>query len=465
MKPLFATYSRPHLVGIGGAGMEALARLLAASGCQVSGTDIHPAVAVRQLQSDGFDVTVGHGASALGETDLVVYSAAIPETNPELVEARRRGIATVSRAELLGVLSRQRLTVGIAGSHGKTTTSSMLAEIMICAGWDPSIAIGGWRHGRCQARLGQGPHFVVEADEFRRAFLHLAPSWALVTSVDREHVDCYTDLAAVEDAFIAFLRQLPFYGHAVVAGDGLVGNRILSTTPPGTVTYGVEASNTYRATAVRRRAWGSCFTLVGPEGSMGEVELPVPGIHNLRNALGAAAMALRLGVDVTVVQQALGSYTTVSRRFEKRAEIDDILVVDDYAHHPAEISASLATAGDTGRRIIAVFQPHLYSRTQALYEEFATALAGADIVFLAPVYGAREQPVPGVDSSLIADALVRSGHTRIQLVDDVEKMAERVMPWCRAGDLVLTMGAGNIDRLAGQLEARMRAAADSGQSP
>jgi UDP-N-acetylmuramate--alanine ligase len=433
--------------------MEVLARLLAALGCRVSGTDARPSAVLAGLRRDGFDVQRGHHAAAVGDADLVVYSTAVPVSNPELCQARARGITTVTRAELLGALSSQFLTIGVAGSHGKTTTSSMLAAILTTAGWDISTAIGGWRNGNAQARLGSDRHFVVEADEYQRAFYHLAPSWAIVTSVDAEHLDCYADLAAVEAAFARFLSRLPFYGHAIIAGDGSIGRGATDCIAGRYSTYGLGADNVYRAVDLEPQAWGTRFRLVRQSGSecSVDIELHTPGRHNVMNATAAAAMALHLGLPGAAAATALGAFGGVARRFERLGEAAGVLVVDDYAHHPVEVAAAVAAARDSGRRVVAVFQPHLYSRTQKLFADFAAALGAADEVFLAPVYGAREEPLDGVSSELIAGAMADAGYAAVTLVDDMDTLSASVLQSCRPGDLVMTLGAGDIDQSAAQL--------------
>ncbi len=453
--PLFGRFQRPHLIGIGGIGMEGLARLLAQSGCRVSGSDRAPSRALQGLGDDGFTVYAGHRAEQLADADLVVFSAAVPLDNVELQEARRRGLPAVRRAELLGELSREPYTVAIAGSHGKTTTSSMVAAILRRDNRAPSVLVGGSRDGRAEAELGAGAQLVVEADEFDRSFLWLHPDLAVVTSVDAEHLDCYGDLAGVETAFCQFLARVPFYGTCLVAGDGRVGPGVARPLQRPCLRWGMEEGNDYRATAVELTGWGSTCTVVRGDRVLGALRLSVPGEHNLRNAVGAAAAADVLGVDFTVTAAALAAFRGVGRRFESRGEVAGVAVVDDYAHHPAEVAAALAAARATGRRVVAAFQPHLYSRTRDLYGDFARALAGADTVFLLPVYAAREAPIAGVGSELIADAMAAAGTTRPTLLADREQLLAELLRAVRPGDLVLTLGAGNLDEAAGWLVDRL----------
>ncbi len=462
MKPLFGRYARPHFVGIGGAGMEVLARLVAALGCRVSGTDARGSAVLDALRADGIDAREGHAVDAVRGADLVVYSAAVGEDNPELRHARQAGLPVVSRAVLLGALSRRFLTIAVSGSHGKTTTASMLAAILVRAGWDPSVAIGGWRNGAPQARLGGGPHLVVEADEYRSAFLELAPSWAVVTNVDAEHLDCFADLAAVEAAFAEFLRRLPFFGRAFVAGDGQAGAAVLAAPSVQVDTFGLGATNTWQAADLELLSWGSRFCVAQAGRPRARVELQVPGEHNARNALAAAAVALHLEVPAELVVAALNEYTGAARRLEMRGQIGGVTVVDDYAHHPTEVRASLAAMRRRGGRTLVVFQPHLFSRTRLLCEDFGAALREADEVFLAPVYAAREEPEPGVDSQLIAAALRARGHERVHLLGQDPTPAATVLAHCRPGDTVLVLGAGDIGRLADELMVALRDRAGGG---
>lgn len=456
MKALFGKYERIHLIGIGGLRMEGLARVLSTMGCCISGSDRTGSLAMDCLLREGFAVHVGHRASQVEGTDLVVYSAAVPAHNEELAEARRLGIPVVGGAELLGELTRFYLTIGVAGSHGKTTTASMVANILRQAELRPSVMIGGWRQGRAQAELGEGELMVVEADEFDRSFLRLYPSLAVVTSVDAEHLDCYQDLDAVEDAFGQYLARLPFYGHCVAAGDGRVGERVLAGLGCLVFTYGLGNENDFRAIDIEFDPWGSRFAVEWGGERLGAVELPVPGEHNVCNALGAAALALTLEVDFAAVAKGLQNFTGVKRRFEKKGEVGGVLVVDDYAHHPTELAVTLATTRRSGRRVVAVFQPHLYSRTRDLCDDFARELSAADEVLLADVYGSREEPLPGVDGGLIVRAMQVRGYEKVEFIPRKEDLTDQLLQTCRSGDLVITLGAGDIDQVAVELLKRLR---------
>ncbi len=451
MKPLFGKFERVHMVGIGGVGMEGLARVLGALGCRISGSDCQMSRVVEQLRQDGVIVYVGHRASQVNGADLVVHSAAVRADNEELEAARLQGISVVSRAELLAEVTRPHYVVGIAGSHGKTTTASMIASILEKGKLDASMLIGGWINGQVQARLGAGELFVVEADEYDRSFLYLYPRAAVVTNIDAEHLDCYPSLADVQEAFCQYIRRLPFYGTCILGYDDPGVQGILPNLERGFYTYGLDGECDFRAEKIELCTWGSSFVLIFDQEELGPIKLRTPGQHNVRNALGAAALAHSLGVGFPTIAGGLQEFEGIERRFEKKGEIGEIVVVDDYAHHPSELEATLNTARESGRRILAVFQPHLYSRTHYFVEEYAKVLMGADQVFLAPIYSAREQPMPGVDSGMISRSMQEAGYPAVEYVPDLNKIPGRLAQACQPGDLVLTMGAGNIDWAAEEL--------------
>ena len=448
MKGALDKIRRAHLIGIGGAGMEGLARILAAKGVAISGSDRVDSRVLAQLREEGFAVRVGHDANFVAGADLVIYSAAIPAQNPERTAAARLGIPAASRAEVLGELSRTPFTLAVAGTHGKTTTASMVAAILRRAGIAPQVLIGGWLEGKSQAAVGAGEVLVVEADEFARSFLHLYPDLALVTGVDAEHLDCYSGLADLEKAFAAFLARLSDGGRGLMAGDGLVGEGVRTAMDRSYRTYGMALDNDYQIADLQECNWGSRFALCFEGRRLGEIELQVHGAHNARNAAGAAAMALEMDVDFTAVAGALAQFSGVDRRFQRKGEVDGVLVVDDYAHHPTELAAVLAAARQSGRRVVAVFQPHLYSRTRDFAADFARELSAADYVVLAEVFAAREEPLPGVDSGALAAAMRAAGFAAVEYVPEREGLVPRLAELCCAGDLVLILGAGDIGAVA-----------------
>ena len=448
MKPLFFSFSRVHMIGIGGAGMSGLAYVLRELGCSVSGSDHSFSQVVERLQGDGIDVHLGHKGMLVREADLVVYSAAIMDNCEELVEARRLGIPTVGRAEILGELTRTYFTIGVAGTHGKTTTASMVSSILNQGERRSSMLIGGALQGRIQAGLGDGELFVVEADEFDRSFLYLYPSAVIITTIDAEHLDCYRDLNGVRDAFRQFFGRLPFYGWALVGGDDPEIRNILHGIDRAYYTFGLGNENDFRAENIQRRDWGCFFELSFRRQHLGSIELDIPGEHNVRNALAAAGLAHALGIGFATIEAGLRTFGGVERRFEKKGEAGGILVIDDYAHHPVEIAAALVTARDIGRRVVAVFQPHLYSRTRDFLEDFAHSLQIADQVFLANIYGSREEPIAGIHAGLIARVMQEQGYDQVEYIPDMKQIELRLLETCRTGDLVLTLGAGDIDRVA-----------------
>ncbi len=431
--------------------MAGLARVLHGQGVRVTGSDIASSNALADLATDGFEVYVGHAAVQLGEADLLVYSAAVSEDNVELAAAAERGIDCASRAQVLGAMSRERRTAAIAGTHGKTTSAAMVADILQRADWQPDILVGGEVDGRIRASVGRGEWLVVEADEYARSFLELYPEVALITCVEADHLDCYTGIIEVEQAFVAFLQRMPFYSVALLGGDGLVSQRVVEAAGRRVLTFGQLAENDYQIVDVVLDAWSSRFGLRYAGDALVDIELGVPGIHNVRNAAGAIALAHQFGVDMACCRAALAQFRSVDRRFQLRGDVGDVRVVDDYAHHPSEVAAALATARASGRRIVAVFQPHLYSRTRDFADAFARALAEADRVVLAAIYPARETPIAGVDATLIERALRGIGYDEVDYVEDGTALVSHVINVCRPGDIVLTMGAGDIGQLAGLL--------------
>ena len=444
-------YRWVHMVGIGGAGMAALARFLKAQGMCVTGSDIASSSTVSGLAREGFSIGKGHCATQVGDADLLIYSAAIPDSNVERLEAEVRGIRCVSRAEVLGELSEARRTIAIAGTHGKTTTASMVTDILCRAGWDPGFLIGGEIGGRAHAAVGLGKWFVVEADEFARSFHQLDPDVALVTCVEAEHLDYYGGLTEVEEAFVEFLHRLPAEGTAFVGGDDLVGGGVVGSLSRNCLSFGLGVGSDYLITDLCQRPEGSYFGLSYKGTHWAEFEISIPGLHNVRNAAGAASVAHFLGVDKACCVAALAGFKSVDRRFELKGEVNGIRVVDDYAHHPSEVAAALQAARVSDRRILAVFQPHLYTRTRDFKAAFARELACADRVILTDVYPAREEPIQNIDGRLIATELQQLGYKKVDYIASCSDLVSHVSTLCKSGDTVLTMGAGNIGEVAEDL--------------
>ena len=454
-----------HLVGVGGAGMSGLARLLLAAGHTVTGSDRAESATLASLRALGADVRAGHDGERLGRPDLVVASTAIRAANPELVAARRLGVPVLGRAQLLALLMAGRVGIAVAGTHGKTTTTGMVVAILQAAGLDPSFAVGGdLKTTGVNAALGGGPHFVAEADESDGSFLELEPTVAVVTNVQADHLDHWGDLEAVRAAFRAFVGRLPAAGTAVLCADDPGALGLAGAAPCQVVTYGLGADADVRGGGLVLDAWSSRFTVVAGGDRLGEVAVAMPGRHNVVNALGAIAAARAAGAPPTAAR-ALAGFSGAARRFHLRGEVDGITIVDDYAHNPPKVAATLAAARlGPWKRVVAVFQPHLYSRTRLFADEFGQALAdGADLVVVTDVYAAREDPEPGVDGSLVAAAVRRARpDLRCVYAPDRAGLAALVADLLEPGDLLLTLGAGDITTLADEVAPLLATATEGG---
>jgi len=460
---------RIHFVGVGGIGMSGIAELLANLGYAVSGSDAKRSAVTERLESLGVTVQAGHAAANVGDADVVVYSSAVRPDNPEVAEATRRRIPVIPRAEMLAELMRLRFGIAVAGAHGKTSTTSMVALVLERAGLDPTAVIGGRLSAfGSNARLGSGEYMVAEADESDRSFLKLSPSIAVITNIDREHMDAYGSFADLQQAFIDFANKVPFYGAVVACADDAELCAVLPQFKRRVITYGMNPPQgghppTVFAKDVLLEGFGSRCVIETHErrggiGSLtlGELTLSVPGHHSVRNALAAIAVGLELDVPFAKIASALGEFHGAERRFEKRGVINDITVVDDYGHHPTEIAAVLSAArAARPKRIVVAFQPHRYTRTRDLMNEFGTALAPADEVVLTAIYAASEEPIPGVTIEALAAAVNNGRATPVHVVARLDDMAARVADLARPGDLVITLGAGSIGSLAGNLVAEL----------
>jgi UDP-N-acetylmuramate--alanine ligase len=436
-----------HFVGIGGAGMSALAEVLSAWGFLISGSDARDGEALDRLRALGMRIEVGHRAANLGEADALVYSSAVPSDNPEMAEAKKRGLPVVRRAEMLGETMDGKYALAVSGTHGKTTTTSMLGRIWVEAGRGPTILAGGTTRGDNSAVVaGYGDAVIAEADEYDRSFLAMRPTSAIIGNIDSDHLDIYGTIAAVRDAFVEFTERMPFYGLAVVNRDDEGVRAVLPRIRRKVVTYGLQPGADYRAVNVKAEAAGMTFTLEHKGKALGEIVLRVPGNHNVYNALGAAALSLEEGLSFIEVRNGLKDFQGARRRMEPQGEKAGVAFYDDYAHHPTEVAASLQAArGIAQGRLVAVFQPHLYSRTQQLFREFAQAFQACDELFVTKVYASREKPIAGVEGSLIADEARSLGlGERVHYVESLPSLPGVVGPRLQAGDLVVTMGAGDI---------------------
>ena len=444
---MFRNFKKVHMIGIGGIGMSGIAEVLLAMNFKVSGSDRSLSEITERLASLGAEIYEGHQEENLNDADVVVYSSAVTMDNVEIQEALKRKIPVIKRSEMLAELMRLRYGIGIAGTHGKTTTTSMVGLLMLEAGFDPTVIVGGKLSGLggTNARLGNGEFIVVEADEFDRSFLQLTPVIAAITTLEKEHLEIYKDLDDIKSAFIEFANKVPFYGFVVLCLDEEGLKEILPQINRKVITYGLSAQADVRAYDTSFFETYSKFKVKYKGEFIGEIELNVPGIHNVKNSLVAVTIAIELGVDFKTIKYALKKFTGVYRRFEIKANINDILVIDDYAHHPTEVSATLS-AIRTGwdRRIIAVFQPHLYTRTRDFYQEFAKAFLDSDVFVCTDVYPARETPIQGISGKLITDSAEKFGHKNVIYVPDKKDVPDRLMEIFQTGDIIITMGAGDI---------------------
>jgi UDP-N-acetylmuramate--alanine ligase len=440
-------FQHVHFVGIGGSGMSGIAEVLLNLGYTVTGSDLKLSPVTGHLQALGARVFEGHAAPNVEGAHVVVTSTAVRASNPEVSEARRRGVPVIPRAEMLAELMRLKYGVAIAGSHGKTTTTSMVALVLDKGGLDPTVVVGG-RVGvlGSGARLGKGEYLVAEADESDRSFLKLSPTLAVVTNIDREHLDAYRDLTDIQETFLGFVNKVPFYGCAVMCLDDPPVKAILPRVERRVVTYGLTHQASVSARDLELAATGSSYTATHQGRPLGTVTVAVPGAHNVTNSLAAVAVGLDLELPFDAIRQGLASFTGVDRRFQVRGEAGGVLVIDDYGHHPTEIRATLATlrrrAGT--RRTLVLFQPHRFSRTQALWDDFCRAFGEADVLRLCDVYPASEEPIDGISSEALARAIAERGHPDAAWVGDLRAAGERLAREAAPGDVVLTLGAGSV---------------------
>jgi UDP-N-acetylmuramate--alanine ligase len=436
--------------------MSGIAEVLCNLGFNVSGSDLKKSRNTDRLELFGAKVYEGHGAENVGDADVVVYSSAVKPDNPEVVEAKSRSIPVIPRAEMLAeLMTLKPYSVAIAGSHGKTTTTSMVATILGHAGVDPTTIVGGVVDTLgSNARLGQSDWFVTEADESDRSFLMLSPTVALVTNVDREHMDSYKGMEDVMQCFMDFVNKVPFYGAAILCLDDPNVQAIIPHIKRRRVTYGFSAQADVSAHNISYNdSFGSTFTVWKGAEVLGEIYLPVPGKHNVYNALGATAIALELDVEFEMIAGAFKVFKNANRRFQFKGEAKGVTVVDDYGHHPTEILATLSAArnGSGGRRTVVIFQPHRYTRTLDLMDDFARSFNNADVLFLTDIYAASEPPIEGITSEILTAKIKQYGHKNVQYIGDIESAAEKVSEQLREGDLVITLGAGSVTKLSEQI--------------
>jgi UDP-N-acetylmuramate--alanine ligase len=440
-----------HFVGIGGIGMSGIAELLLNLGYRVSGSDLRRSDTTDRLEGLGAAIRLGHAADHVpGDGHVVVVSSAVRPDNPEVQEAQRRKIPVIPRAEMLAELMRMKYGIAIAGTHGKTTTTSMVATILATAGWDPTAVVGGKLNSLgSNAKLGQGEFLVAEADESDGSFLKLSPTVAVVTNIDPEHLDFYTGIGQIKETFLHFINKVPFYGFAVLCIDHPNVQELLPSVEKTVVTYGFSRHADYRAEGVVAEGMTNRFAVFARGDALGELALHAPGRHNVSNALAAVAVATELGIPFDQVRRGVAEYGGVVRRFQVKGETGGVTVVDDYAHHPAEVRATLSAAREVwpGRRIVAGFQPHRYSRTRALFKEFLSAFNEADVLLVFDVYAAGEESIEEATGDRLCDAIRGAGHKGARYLGKAVDSGEAVRSILLPGDIFLTMGAGDVWKL------------------
>jgi UDP-N-acetylmuramate--alanine ligase len=449
-----------HFVGIGGSGMSGIAEVMLSLGYAVQGSDLKRNKQTKRLENQGATIFIGHASDNIHDADAVVVSSAVDETNPEVAAAREQLMPVVSRAEMLAELMRFRYSVAVAGTHGKTTTTSLVASVLAEGGLDPTFVIGGrLKSADANARLGQGDYLVAEADESDASFVHLKPMLAVITNIDADHMSTYDgDIEKLKSSFLEFLHNLPFYGLAVVCSDDQGVNEVLGDIGRSIVTYGINDDADVRASNIVFTAGVTEFDVTRKDkDSALHVKLRLPGLHNVRNALAAIAVADELQIGNDAVVKALGDFEGIDRRFQQMGEVKtaagNVMLVDDYGHHPTEIAATLSAAksGWPGKRIVLAFQPHRYSRTRDLMDDFATVLSDADVLILLDVYAAGEEPIAGADGRAMARAVRSRGSVEPVFVESLDDLQPVLMDLIEDGDLVLTMGAGDIGTYAAEL--------------
>ena len=445
---MFRSINNIHFVGIGGIGMSGIAELLLAEGFRISGSDLATGDVTARLEQLGARIMQGHAPENVADAEVVVYSSAVkPEENPETREAMRRKIPLIRRAEMLAEVTRLHYGVAVAGTHGKTTTTSMIGLVLIEGGIDPTVIVGGKLAdlGGTNARRGEGEWTVVEADEYDRSFLSLLPTVAVVTNLESEHLDIYSDLDDLKRSFIEFANKVPFYGFIALCLDEPTLVDIMPKLTRRVISYGTSSQCDVRASDIEYEEGTSRFTVSLRGKELGTIELGVPGLHNVKNALAAVTIGLALDVPFESVAGALRKFSGVYRRLEVKGEDNGVLVIDDYAHHPTEVKATLeGVKRGWNRRVVAVFQPHTYTRTRDFHDEFGKSFLNADLVVITDVYPAREQPIEGVTGELVARSAADFGHRHVEYVADKENVPEYLASLLEPGDIVLTMGAGDI---------------------
>ena len=443
---MFKSIRKIHFVGIGGIGMSGIAEILLNQGFEVSGSDLNLTEITKRLADLGAEIYEGHSPDNVKDADVLVYSSAVIPDNPEVRAAAERNIPIIKRAEMLAETMRMKYGIGIAGTHGKTTTTSMVGLTLTEGGIDPTIIVGGKLSGLggTNARLGNGEFIVVEADEFDRTFLKLTPTIAAITTLESEHLDTYKDLDDIKTSFVEFANKVPFYGFVVLCLDEAALQDIIPQINKTIFTYGTTSQADVRAIDIEQEGFNSQYTVIYKGNELGQIRLNLPGVHYVKNSLVAVTIGMELGIDFKIIKKALEKFTGVYRRFETKYK-NDILVLDDYAHHPTETSVTLAgirAAWD--RRLVVVFQPHLYSRTKDFYQDFGKSFLNSDVFVCTDVYPAREKPIEGVSGELISNATKKLGHKNVFYIKDKNEIPNQLLQLKKKDDIIITMGAGDI---------------------
>jgi UDP-N-acetylmuramate--alanine ligase len=455
---LFKQVKDVHFVGIGGVGMSGIAEIMLALGFGISGSDVRGSGTTERLKELGARIWIGHHRDHLEKADVVVFSSAVSMDNPELVAARERMIPIIPRAEMLAELMRMQTSVTVAGMHGKTTTTSMIASVLSAAGLDPTVVIGGKLDTLGSgARLGAGDLLVAEADESDRSFLKLFPTIAVVTNMDLEHLDCYSSMEEIRSVFLEFINRIPFYGYAIVCLDDPQVQNIIPHIEKRFITYGLSSQANFHARRPVFEAGVTSFEVYKEHTRLGEIRLPMPGVHNLVDALAAVTVADLFDVPFACTQEALESFPGVQRRFTVRGKADGITVIDDYGHHPTEIRAVLQAARQIApSRIAVLFQPHRYTRTQALFQDFLTCFHDADLLYVMDIYPASEKPIEGVTGWALSQGIHSRGHKTVRFLPDRQTIAAEVAKDLKPGDMLITLGAGDVTRIGPEILEELR---------
>lgn len=456
---MYGRIRKIHFIGIGGIGMSGIAELLLNQGYAVSGSDLRESDTTRRLRELGGEISIGHSEENVSGVDVVVTSTAVKSENPEVLAAHREHIAVIPRAEMLAELMRMKYGIAVAGTHGKTTTTSMMAMVLTHAGIDPTAVIGGKLDAiGSNAKLGRGKFLVAEADESDGSFMHLSPTIAVVTNIDEDHLDFYSGIDEIREIFVDFVNKVPFYGRAVLCLDDPQVQEILPLVKKRYLTYGLSSQADFHATEIRMRQGRTSFLAHYQGEELGRISFRMPGRHNVLNALAVLAVAMELGVPFRTIVGGFRNFGGVQRRFQLRDEIDGVMLIDDYGHHPAEIRATLAAAkSGWKKRVVAVFQPHRYSRTKGLFDDFVTAFYQADKLIVTDVYAAGEDPIEGATGAALVQGIREHGHRDVSFCASLEEAAAHLEQAVEPGDMVITLGAGNVNQVCQLLADRMRA--------